>query len=76
VHHERGYHSGIADLQHVYPMGREIIANSGGGAKIRVSLGASDAHTEVVMVDPIQLLMEMAPGSARRKSGQVYSPGR
>jgi hypothetical protein len=76
VHHERGYHSGIADLQHVYPMGREIIRDPSGQTRIRVSLGASDAHTEVVLVDPIQLLMEMAPGSVRRLSGQVYSPGR
>jgi hypothetical protein len=74
VRHERGYNSGIVDLQHVYPEGWEIIKGVDGRAMIRVSLGESDAHTGMIIVDPIKLLMEMAPGSARWRSGQVYQP--
>jgi hypothetical protein len=72
--HELGYNSGIADLQHVYPMGREVVVGADGLARVRVSLGVSDAHTEMVDVDIIKLLLEMAPGSARWRAGQVYRP--
>ena len=72
--HELGYNSGIADLQHVYAMGREVIVGPDGVARVRVSLGVSDAHTEMVEVDILSLLMELAPGSTRWKTGQVYRP--
>jgi len=72
--HELGYNSGIADLQHVYPMGREVIQGADGVAKVRVSLGVSDAHTEIIEVDILSLMNELTPGSARWKSGQVYVP--
>ncbi len=72
--HELGYNSGIADLQHVYPMGREVHADAAGLGRVRVSLGVSDAHTEIVEVDPVALLMELAPGSERWRTGQIYRP--
>lgn len=71
---ELGVNSGIADLQHVYPMGREVLVDDQGLATVRVSMGISDAHTELVRVDIARLLKEMAPGSAQRRSGQVYRP--
>jgi hypothetical protein len=39
---------------------------------VQLSLGVSDAHTELVEVELVTLLKEMAPGSERRASGQVY----
>jgi hypothetical protein len=70
--HELGFKSGIADLQHVYAMGWQIVTGPDGIARVRLSLGVSDAHTEIVEVDLITLMKEMAPGSERRLSGQVY----
>lgn len=71
---ETGAKTGIGDLQHLYPMGSEVILDSLGKAIIRFSMGISDAHTELVEVDPLQLLLEFSPGSDRWKTGQIYSP--
>ena len=71
---ELGADTGIVDLQHVYPMGREIVVGADGRASVRASLGISDAHTELVGVDVVQLLKEMAPGSAQTPVGTgLYS---
>jgi hypothetical protein len=53
--YERGSKSGIVDLHHVYPMGRMILAD----AKVRVTGGASDAHTPLYDFDVLKLLTEM-----------------
>jgi hypothetical protein len=55
---ERGQHSGILDLQHVYPMGWTIQPLVAGVAKVRVYAGASDAHTTVYDFDILKLLLE------------------
>jgi hypothetical protein len=73
--HQRGG-SGILDLHHTYPMGRVLLPNSDDQerAMVRVYAGAADAHTESLDFDLVTLLSEMAAGSARRESGQVYRP--
>jgi hypothetical protein len=70
--HELGENSGIADLQHVYPMGRTVVTK-GDRTVVNVYAGASDAHTTQYEVDVMTLLQEMSEGSAQVKSGQVYS---
>ena len=71
--YERGGGSGILDLHHVYPMGRTLGAR-GGKTVVRVTGGASDAHTPLYEFDLVKLLGEMGAGSPRRASGQVYVP--
>lgn len=70
--HQRGG-SGILDLHHTYPMGR-VLVEEGDRTVVRVYAGAADAHTESYDFDLAALLAEMAEGSERRASGQVYRP--
>jgi hypothetical protein len=71
---ERGVTTGIADLQHTYPMGRTIVPGKAGSkAKVRIYSGTSDANTSQYDLDPLKMLIEMSEGSERRASGQVYS---
>lgn len=69
--HQRGG-SGILDLHHTYPMGRVIVG--GEAPVVRVSSGECDAHTASYDFDVMALLVEMAAGGAREKTGQVYTP--
>ncbi len=70
--HQRGG-SGILDLHHTYPMGR-VIVEGAAGPVVRVVSGESDAHTASCDFDVLKLLVEMARGGERERSGQVYAP--
>jgi hypothetical protein len=63
--------SGILDLHHTYPMGRVIAGDE--RPVVRVSSGECDAHTASYDFDVMALLVEMADGGARERSGQVYA---
>lgn len=68
--HEIGDNAGIADLQHVYPMGRTLNTENG-VTGVTVYGGASDAHTTAYKFNLVTLLTEMGTNSPRRATGQV-----
>jgi hypothetical protein len=68
---------GILDLNHAaYFMGNTLVRdpNNAGRHVMRAYAGAADAHAESFDFDLVKLLSEMSPGSAQRRSGQVYRP--
>ena len=71
--YERGYPSGIVDLQHTYPMGRTLDVQQSRG-KVRSYEGTSDAHTARKDYDILTLDEEMQSGSPRWTSGQIFKP--
>lgn len=56
--YERGFASGILDLQHVYPMGW-VFTGSQSDTRVRVYAGASDAHTTLYLFNIKKLLNEI-----------------
>ncbi len=71
--YERGFNSGILELDHAaYIMGKIIRRDESGKWVISLIGGVSDAHTAQYDVNPMKLMYEFGAKSARRESGQIY----